>query len=503
MRQESDERIRLAPTDLSNFLSCRHLTRLDLDAALGLTKRPARYGPLLDELRARGMAHEKAYLAHLESRGLSVVDAGDGVSPDPSTQSALERTLAAMRCGVDVIYQAALADDTWAGRADFLRKVQSPSDFGPWSYEATDAKLARDTRAGTILQLSAYSFLLQKMQGACPECMHVVAPGREFAPISFRVDDYGAYVRLLQRGIGDSIRVPGDTYPELVGHCDFCAWWSGCEERRRGDDHLCYVAGIRKSQIQSLRTFGIERLADLARLEEVPDPPQGSGEALERIRNQASIQLQGREANAPRYELIELFDADHGLARLPEPTPDDIFLDFEGNHFAEAGVQEYLTGFLARGPDGGRFYAPLWALTLAEERQAFERFMDVALETRKRTPGAHIYHFAPYEPAALKRLMGRFATREVELDELLRGGAFVDLHGAVKHALIASVERYSLKDLEPFFGYVRKQAETGQERKAAKQARKVFDLIFDNDFTWFKATVGLAEARKERYKRCQ
>src|SRR5690606_20396741 len=137
----------------------------------------------------------------------------------------------------------------------------------------------------------------------------------------------------------------------------------------------------------------------------------------------------------------------HGLARLPEPTPDDIFLDFEGNHFAEEGVQEYLTGFIARGPDGKRGYTPLWARTLAEERQAFERFMDIATETRTRNPAAHIYHFAPYEPSALKRLMGRFATREVQLDELLRGGAFIDLHGVVKHALIASVERYSIKDL--------------------------------------------------------
>ncbi len=36
-------------------------------------------------------------------------------------------------------------------------------------------------------------------------------------------------------------------------------------------------------------------------------------------------------------------------------------------------------------------------------------------------PDLHIYHFAPYEPAALKRLMGRYATREEEIDRLLRG----------------------------------------------------------------------------------
>ncbi len=46
-----------------------------------------------------------------------------------------------MRDGADIMYQAALADDTWAGRADFLRKVDSPSDLGSWSYEVIDTKL--------------------------------------------------------------------------------------------------------------------------------------------------------------------------------------------------------------------------------------------------------------------------------------------------------------------------------------------------------------------------
>ncbi len=38
-----------------------------------------------------------------------------------------------MRDGVDIIYQAVLADDTWSGRADFLRKVDLPGDLGKWS----------------------------------------------------------------------------------------------------------------------------------------------------------------------------------------------------------------------------------------------------------------------------------------------------------------------------------------------------------------------------------
>ena len=90
-----------------------------------------------------------------------------------------------------------------------------------------------------------YSYLLERIQGARPARMHVVTPGTDFEPVSYRVDDFGAYFRLLERGIdGVPGRPRSATYPDLVSHCDYCAWWSDCEARRRADDHLCYVAGI-------------------------------------------------------------------------------------------------------------------------------------------------------------------------------------------------------------------------------------------------------------------
>ena len=133
---------------------------------------------------------------------------------------------------------------------------------------------------------------------------------------------------------------------------------------------------------------------------------------------------------------------------------------------------------MTRGSADDQVYTALWATTREEERAAFERFMDLATATRARNPKAHVYHFAPYEPAALKRLMGWHASREVELDALLRGRAFVDLHMVVKRALIASVERYSIKELEPFFGYARAQ----DLREATMSRRLVENAIAAGDF---------------------
>src|SRR6202043_3263674 len=71
-------------------------------------------------------------------------------------------------------------------------------------------------------------------------------------------------------------------------------------------------------------------------------------------------------------------------------------------------------------------------------------------------PQMHVYHFGAYEPGALKRLMGMYATREDEIDRLLRAGVLVDLHQAFKQSTRASVEEYSLKKAEAFYGFERK-----------------------------------------------
>ena len=469
MKIASDKLI-LAATDLSHFLSCHHLVSLDLRAVRGEATRPVHDDPVLEELRARGLRHETAYLKHLQAQGLNIQVAEQSGASGETAGVDRDATRAAMRAGIDVVYQATLADYDWSGRVDFLRRVDRPSALGAWSYEVIDTKLARETRAETILQLCVYSRLLYTLQGVWPVFMHVVIPGNGFAPLSYRVDDYAAYFRLLERGIREFIANPGDTYPELVSHCDYCVWWAQCEQHRRRDDHLCYVAGISRTQIKTLGDVGVERLADLAALDPVPKPRQGSLETLIRVREQARVQHVARQYGEPYFELKEPYDAEHGLSLLPEPDPDDIFLDLEGDHFVEDGVREYLVGYVTRVPEGGMTYTPLWATTVADERWAFEQFIDLATAIRKRSPGAHIYHFAPYEPAAMKRLMGRYATREVELDELLRGHAFVDLHTVVKRALIAGVERYSIKDLEPLFGYVRKQ-----DLRAATQSRRVIE----------------------------
>src|SRR5438105_8009435 len=66
-------------------------------------------------------------------------------------------------------------------------------------------------------------------------------------------------------------------------------------------------------------------------------------------------------------------------------------------------------------------------------------------------PDLHVYHYAPHEPSAIKRLMGRYSTREAEVDRLLRGEVLVDLYRVVKQSLLASRDSYSLKEIEALY----------------------------------------------------
>ena len=48
------------------------------------------------------------------------------------------------------------------------------------------------------------------------------------------------------------------------------------------------------------------------------------------------------------------------------------------------------------------------------------------------------------------------ALKRIEIDHLLRTETFVDLYSIVRQSVRAGIEKYSIKDLEQFYGYERK-----------------------------------------------
>lgn len=446
--------LRLSAGDLVGHLSCRHLSVLDRAVAEGQRDKPAHWDPLLQILRERGAIHEQNFVQHLVDHGFETVRI-DGVDV---SDAAVAATREAMAQGVQVIVQGALRHGSWGGRADILRRVESPSDLGAWSYEVLDTKLARETKAGTVLQLCLYSDLLETTQGLAPEYVYVVAPWSDFVPQQFRFADYAAYYRQVKDRFELSLAqqdAPA-TYPDPNAYCDVCRWSESCDHRRREDDHPSLVANITKIQINEFAQHGAATMAGIAALPlPLPwRPERGSVASYNRVREQARIQVEARQDGASKLELLEV-EPGFGLTRLPEPSAGDIFLDLEGDPFVGEHGLEYLFGYVFTDDHGQSAYEGTWAMNRAEEREAFERFVDFVMARWEAYPDLHIYHYAPYEPAALKRLMGRYGTREDEIDRMLRAKLFVDLYAVVRHALRASVESYSIKRLESFYGFIR------------------------------------------------
>lgn len=453
MKYDGDD-VRLSATDLVGHLNCRHLTELDRAVARGSLPEPKVWDPALEALWERGKQHEASYVDHLTDQGLEIVTI-DGVDITPE---AVAETTAAMRSGKAIILQGALRTGAWAGRTDVLRRIETPSALGDWSYEVEDTKLARETKGSTVLQISLYSDLLADVQSRSPELMHVVAPYTDFTPETFRTADFAAYYRVVRRSLEAAVANPavGQTYPEPNPFCEICRWRDSCDQRRRADDHLSLVAGISKNQMVELVERAINTTAALATMP-VPiswKPERGAASSYVRVREQARVQVQARETGASVFELLDHQEG-FGLSRLPAPSSGDVFLDFESDPFVGEHGLEYLLGYEHQADDGQWIYTPLWALTRADEKAAFEQFIDFMMTRWIRFPDLHIYHFGGYEAGALKRLMGRYATREDDLDRILRGLLPVDLLSVTRQSLRAGVESYSLKKLEPLYGFVR------------------------------------------------
>jgi predicted RecB family nuclease len=438
-------------SDLNNDLECRRLTWLEHQLALGKLPRPER-DAAFELIAGKGDAHEARFLDTLRAQhGEAMVEfEARAKNTLAGLVAADAQTFAAMASGAPVIYQATFFDGTFIGRTDFLRRVDTPSAHWPWSYEVIDTKLALHAKAYFLLQLCNYSEHLARLQGTAPVWGHLVlGSGME---ARFRIDDYAAYYRHQKQSFLARAGVPAEAYPAEIGHCNICRWSDRCEAVREADDYLGIVAGMRTSQIDRLATSNIARIGELGCATD-DQRPFGMAEAsFETLRAQAKLQHRQRTERKHFYELLD-DETKHGFEQLPLPDAGDVYFDMEGDplYTPERGL-EYLFGVYL-GAEGE--YRAFWARDLAHERTAFEQFIDFITERRARYPAMHVYHYAPYETVALRRLMGVYGTREAELDSLLRGQVFVDLYAVVRQSVRISQPSYSIKKLEPFYGMVR------------------------------------------------
>ena len=432
----------LSASRLNDFLGCPHQAALwlagikpgeEADAALQL-------------IRNKGFEHEAVVLARLEQ----LHGPAERIPSESSLADRARLTREAIERGTTLIYQGALTKEAWLGYPDFLLRTGSTPAAG---FAPEDAKLSRKAKGEYLLQLGIYAELLEALFGVPVQngTIHVAAG----EPESFDLRRTRYILKRLMRGferfVADQARA---TKPLPCAACAQCDYKPRCEDEWRKADSPFFVAGLSGAQVVKLAAAGIHTLSQVAALSPATKIDGMGAETVAKLAAQARLQLDARKKGKQSFELLPR-SRGRGFAMLPAPDVGDLFFDMEGDPLAGDGL-EYLFGVYGR-LNGSKdpIFQPIWAHSPAEEKAAFESAMRLFVEQVARHPAAHIYHYASYEPAALKRLAMRYATMEAELDQLLRERRFVDLYRVVVQSLRASTEAYSLKDLEALYWHER------------------------------------------------
>ena len=455
MRRTQDGRIVFAPSDLVRFAESPFAAAMDRWALDEPDLNPDPPDPMQTLLAERGRAHEAAYRTTLEATGVPVTDIEPGAT-------SLRDTRRAMRERAPVVFQAHLADSRFSGFADFLRL--EPEATG-CPYSIWDTKLATRTKPQYLVQLCCYADMLGETLGARPQTLGIVLGSGEEAV--YRTDEFFRYYRVLRRAFLDAMTdFDPETVPLPDPRADHGRWATRAEEVLARRDHLSRVARITQGQVLRFERAGIETATALATTT-ARHVPGLDDRVFHRLHRQAALQNTSRAAERPSFEVVPPApdDPHRGLALLPPPSPMDVYFDIEGDPLFESDPSserglEYLWG-ATHVDDGSPAFWDAWAFDAVGEKAAFERFVDWVIERWRADRTMHVYHYAPYEVTALKRLMSKYTTREDEVDHLLRSGVLVDLYAIVRNGVRVGTQSYSLKDIEKLYATRQGDVESG------------------------------------------
>ncbi|KHK95635.1 DNA helicase [Microbacterium mangrovi] len=466
---EAENRVIWSASDLKAAAECEFAWLRAIDAKLGrVAPVDDPFDATLERAAELGTEHERRVLQRYRDRfGAAVVEIAETRSSDAEgLAAAVAQTIAALADdAVEVVYQAAFATSEFVGFADFLVRDADRR----WVVQ--DTKLARHARVTALMQLAAYADQLERLGvpraddvelllGDGTVSAHALADLRPVfllrrARLRALIAD-----RDVAAGIAGDPIAWGDERGELrVVACGRCPT---CDLEVVASRDLLLVAGVRPVQRERMRAAGLRTIDDLAAAASVPDRMNADTFGL--LQTQARLQLvspagvprpaEAAEADAPAEPPVPSYEVvfPTALGALPRPDTGDIFFDFEGDPLYTEGDGrlwgiDYLFGWV----DGVEQYSALWAHDFADEKAAFERFLQIVRLRRAQFPGMHIYHYAPYETAHLTEMGRRYGVGEQLLDQLLRDGVFVDLYPVVKRALRIGSRSYSIKKLEPLY----------------------------------------------------
>ena len=400
-------------------------------------------------LRRRGEQHEARYLAELEAEGRSVVakierDDDDGPGRRESARQAAETLGGHGGRGRCRSTRPPSSTARWLGYADFLLRVEhadpSVQPAGGHGTTRWRTRSSPTTSRPARCSRSAPTSISSSGSRACARarCTSCWADGATRSSQPARGRLHGLLPRREARGsrrpctapirrprLPPATRRPPPT-PSRWSTAASAAGRSTCEARRRADDHLSLVAGIGAHQRKALRGRGIETLTAPGRARRCRSTRRSTAPARRPPNASASRRASSSTGAAecrPSTSCCspgpgEQIDPERGLATLPDPSratssSTSRAIRTPSTTASTTSSASSMSGRHRSPPSGRSTGQPRATFNLAGEKAGLRGVH--RLRQRRagdRHPDMHVYHYAPYEPTALKRLMGRHATRE-------------------------------------------------------------------------------------------
>ncbi len=343
-------------------------------------------------------------------------------------------TLSLMRQGVEAIYQGVLIHADLVGIPDLLLRVEGASRLGSYHYRPIDVKLSSTIKEGHRLQLMAYIWLLEQLQGFRPDgFLFHRPPADERTPDRLYAEAIVAFDKdnFLEKLAGVRRLASGqEPRPFISSVCASCPWRDLDVPTAEHSQDVSLVPGLRRDVWQALHERGLGTLHAVAAT---------SPERLIAIRNVG-------QKTAPRIvqqarALMKSQPILLAKPNLPEPCQDEIFLDIEGITLEQV---TYLVGMLVW-QDGQLVFTYDLAEDPEKEGAMWQSFLQ-----RMAEDSGPIYHYGFYEPTTIKRLASRYGGN-AQMQAILN--RLIDLRSILTESIVLPLRSYSLKSVAPWLGF--------------------------------------------------
>ena len=472
-------------TDLKNFTINPIITWLDRFYIENPDKiQPDETGAIDTLLSEQGKKFEEKVLEKYKDQGRNIYELSKDV-PNP-----LEKTIAAMKQGHEIIYQAYLENASFYGYCDFLFKKNDPSNLGNYHYEAFDVKLSGTIKNEYITQVCAYTDILQEIQGLLPENIGIIL--WYFSENKLEINQhFSIYLESKKEFFEQKKSFDSQSPPDFGNYSNFGQWENYVWQKLEETDDLIQIYGLKINQRHYLKNLNINTLTEFCNtnLTTVITDKKKYPTYL-KLQKQALVQLQYRNEKHSLYILKEKED-NRGLNRLPAYTDYDLYFDIETCRFYDKELV-YLFG-IEHLINKHEEFKDWWAYNFDQEEKIFIDFMQWIIEWHKINPHSHIYHYNHYETTNLKRLSIKYHVFIEEIEKMIAHGVFVDLLTITREAFYLAHPSYSLKTIEKIY---MEESRSGVVQKADKSVLEFYRWSQKPDGNNWQNSAKLKELRE-------